>query len=66
MRAHLEKHGKGRTMEQYTNDALKFFQENKHIAREVTLQDGSRGLYIRTKSGGGYWTLDGKIVTFWD
>lgn len=67
---HLRKHGKGRTPEQYTQAAMSFFSKNKHLAQEVTLSTGKKGYKIQTGTGrnkvGGYWTKDGKLVTFWD
>lgn len=64
------KHGKGRTIEQYTQDAMNFFQENQHLGTEVVLKDGTPGIKIQTGYGknkvGGYWTRNGKLVTFWD
>ncbi|MBN8828209.1 MAG: hypothetical protein J0H68_05835 [Sphingobacteriia bacterium] len=62
-------------MEEYTKDALKFFEDNKHLGKEVILKDGSAGIKIKikltdetgkTKFNGGYWTKDGKIVTYFD
>jgi len=75
VRYHLAKHGKGRTAQQYTQDAMEFFQKNKHLGQKVTLKDGTAGIKIQTKIKipgqktqriGGYWTQDGKLVTFWD
>lgn len=75
VRYHLAKHGKGRTAQQYTQDAMDFFQKNKHLGQKVTLKDGTPGIKIQTKIKipgqktqriGGYWTQDGKLVTFWD
>ncbi|MEM7365831.1 MAG: polymorphic toxin-type HINT domain-containing protein, partial [Pseudomonadota bacterium] len=75
VRYHLDKHGKGRTAGEYTRDAMDFFERNKHLAKNVTLKDGTPGIKIQTKvkvAGqktqrvGGYWTQDGKLVTFWD
>jgi hypothetical protein len=71
---HLKKHGKDRTLEQYTEAAKKFFNENKHLGEKVELKDGTMGIKIKTKKIidgkvvriGGYWTSDGKMVTFWD
>lgn len=35
--------------------------------KEVILKDGSKGVKIeKTKDHGGYFTPDGKIVTYWD
>jgi hypothetical protein len=67
---HLKKHGKGRTPEQYTKDAMNFYQQNKHLGQEVTLSTGEKGTKIQTGTGknkvGGYWLKNGKLVTFWD
>jgi hypothetical protein len=72
---HLKKHGKGRSAMQYTADATTFFEKNKKLGKRVILRDGSLGIGIQTitkdSSGkitpvGGYWTVDGKLVTFWD
>ncbi|HXC25379.1 MAG TPA: hypothetical protein VNU46_05640, partial [Gemmatimonadaceae bacterium] len=64
---HLAKHGMGKTLDQYTQDALNFFQENESQAQSITLKDGTQGLRIRTPGGGpgGIFTPDGRIVTFW-
>ncbi|WP_419785537.1 DUF637 domain-containing protein [Pseudodesulfovibrio sp.] len=71
---HLAKHGKGRSAEEYTNDAMAFFEKNKNSAQDVVLKDGTPGLKIQTEKTvngkrikqGGYWTKDGKLVTYWD
>lgn len=71
---HLERHGKGRSATEYTRDAMSFFERNKHLGEQITLKDGSSGIRIQTKQivdgkvqrTGGYWTSDGKLVTFWD
>jgi|GEM_PF-3014123 uncharacterized protein YukE len=72
---HVAKHGKGKTAVEYTRAAMDFFEKHKHLGEEVVLNDGTPGIKIRTKfkvqnkktkSIGGYWTKDGKLVTFWD
>jgi hypothetical protein len=71
---HTEKHGVGRTASEYTKDAMNFYEQNKQLGQKVILKDGSEGLKIQTKNivngktqrVGGYWTQDGKLVTFWD
>lgn len=71
---HLLKHGNGRSAVQYTNDAMNFYNKNKHLGIDVILKSGTKGIKIQTKQIidgkiiriGGYWTQDGKIVTFWD
>jgi RHS repeat-associated protein len=67
---HIRMHGNGRTPEQYTQAAMSFFSKNKHLAQEITLSTGKKGYKIQTGTGknkvGGFWTKDGKIVTFWD
>jgi len=74
IRYHLTKHGKGRSALEYTKDAMNFFKKNKNMGRNVILKDGIPGIKIqiksivngKTKRTGGYWTKDGKLVTFWD
>ena len=74
LKYHLGKHGKGRTATEYTKDAMNFFGKNSHLGKKVTLKDGTPGIKIQTKTKvdgktqqtGGYWTQDGKLVTFWD
>jgi len=71
---HVGKHGNGRTAVQYTQDAMSFFNKNKGLGQNVILKDGTQGIKIQTKQiingktqrVGGYWTSDGKLVTFWD
>lgn len=72
---HIAKHGKGRSAVKYVQDSMDFFQKNKHLAQPYTLMDGTAGLVIKTKGVdalgkvvkvGGFWTADGKLVTFWD
>ena len=62
--------GKGRTIEQYTKSAKDFHVKNSELGQEVVLKDGTKAIKIQTGTGknkvGGYWTKDGKIVTFWD
>jgi RHS repeat-associated protein len=65
---HWDKHARalGKSPTQYTRDALDFFRQNRGIAEQVTLKDGSAGLRINIKGGpGGYFTPDGRVVTFW-
>ena len=54
----------------YTDQALEFYDSNKNLGQMVTLRAGTQGPKIQTGSGvskvGGYWTNDGRIVTFWD
>ena len=54
-------------MEEYTNDALQFFEQNKDKVRPLRLKNGENGFVIRTGPGGpgGYFTQDGRIVSFW-
>jgi hypothetical protein len=75
IRYHLDEHGKGRSATEYTAAAMRFFEKNKHLAKECILRDGSPGLQIKTKykdangktrKARGYWSIDGKLVTFAD
>ncbi len=72
---HLAKHGRGRSATKYTKDAMNFFNKNKQIGKNLLLKDGTSGIKINTKikipyekiqRTGGYWTKDGKLVTYWD
>lgn len=71
---HVGKHGNGRTAVQYTEDAMSFFNKNKGLGQNMILKDGTQGIKVQTKQiindktqrVGGYWTADGKLVTFWD
>ncbi len=65
-RYHLGKHGKGRSLEEYTNAGVEFFNKNKDKAVKTTLNDGSPGLKVESGGQGGYFTPDGKVVTYWD
>lgn len=65
---HWQEHGQrfGFSVDKYTQDALAFFQAHRGEAVVRTLNDGTQGLLIRTATGpGGYFTSDGRIVTFW-
>jgi RHS repeat-associated protein len=72
---HLAKHGNGRTAVEYTRDAMDFFAQNQSLGKAVILRDGTAGIKIATKQPlpgggvqkiGGYWTSDGRLVTYWD
>ena len=72
---HLAKHGKGRTAGEYTRDAMDFYDANRSLGTPVILRDGTAGLRIQTKQPlpgggtqkvGGFWTSDGRLVTYWD
>ena len=73
---HVVEHGKGRSAGQYTRDAMRFFNENGHLAQSTVLRDGTPGLRIQRKitdavtgrktRQGGYWTQNGQLVTYWD
>jgi len=69
LRYHWGKHGRaaGKTFEQYTADAVDFFNQNKSLATKVTLKDGTPGLLIRLGKGqpGGYFKPTGEVITFW-
>ncbi len=58
---HLDRHGRGRSAYQYTNDAITAWEMEKQNARLVYW--GGRVVY-RVRSG--YYTLEGKILTFWN
>lgn len=62
---HTKKHANGQSFLQYTDKAINFYEQNKNLRREVTLNNGSTGYKITKGKEGGYWTKNGKIITFW-
>jgi RHS repeat-associated protein len=62
---HLSKHGNGRNIQQYTKDAMEFFRQNRGNAIIRPDKTGNPAYHIPGYPGG-WWTLDGKIITFWD
>lgn len=66
---HFKQHGVGKTIEEYSRDAIEFFSKNKDKAQEVILNDDSSGFLIRDPGNpGGYFKIiDGaiKAVSFW-
>lgn len=66
---HLEKHGKGRTLAEYTAEAKGLWNRTPAADRiPWKLGDGSPGWKIRGgfRGGEGIYTNDGKIVTWHD
>ena len=71
---HVEKHARGRSALEYTADARRFFLEHRDLATPSVLKDGTMGMRIKFKvtvdgtkrSIGGYWTPEGRVVTFFD
>ena len=64
---HWNKHAKkyGKSLEEYMNDALSFFAENKHKGEWIPTEVG-QGLRIRNPGHpGGIFSADGRIITFW-
>jgi RHS repeat-associated protein len=64
---HLKKHGGGRTLEEYTDDAIGFFDKNRRGGVPMTAKDGTAAVRITSPGGGpgGIFTEVGKIITFW-
>ena len=64
---HLNKHGDGRSLGEYTQDATSFFGANKGRGVQMTAKDGTGAMRIRTPGGGpgGIFTSEGKVITFW-
>lgn len=62
---HTGKHGNGRTPLQYTNDAMSFYKKNQDKKRVVTRHD-QKVIKIQNGKKGGYWTKNGKLLTYWD
>lgn len=65
VRYHVNKHGNGRSATRYTKDAIAFYHKNYHRRKVWILHDGTRGYKIENGKDGGYWTTDGRIITFW-
>ncbi|EYT80873.1 hypothetical protein CF54_22930, partial [Streptomyces sp. Tu 6176] len=66
---HLDKHGKGRTLAEYTKEAMDLWNKTKPGDRiEWKLRNGEMGWKIRGGlfGGEGIYTKDGKIVTWHD
>jgi hypothetical protein len=62
----LAKHGRGKTLAEYTADAVKFFTDNKASGVKAVAKDGAAAVKLRTPGGrGGWFTEAGKIITFW-
>ena len=56
----------GKSAVEYTRDAVDFFSKNQHLGKAVTFKDGTAGVLIRMRGGpGGYFTPDGRVVSFW-
>ena len=71
---HLQRHGRGRSLLEYTLDARRFFLEHRELAVPATIGNGEEGLLIRFRAKidgrtmriGGYYTRDGRVVTLFD
>jgi hypothetical protein len=64
---HFEKHGRGRTLEQYTFDALRFFNEHKDKAQWGRWKaDWSESFRLKIGEQGGHFTPGGRILSYWD
>jgi hypothetical protein len=64
---HLAKHGSGRTLSQYTEDATRFFQENKGQAQWGKWNPNWEPSFrLKIGNKGGYYTADGRVLAYWD
>lgn len=54
---------------------MDFFAQNRSLGQSMILRDGTVGIKTSTKQPlpgggfqkvGGYWTSDGRLVTYWD
>ena len=63
---HLNKHGRGATIQEYTEAAQKFYREFRRTAEAVpSMRNPSQTVYrIRNSSGMGIFTKEGKIITY--
>jgi hypothetical protein len=64
---HYAKHGLGKTLEQYTDDAIDFWNKYNSQGKPWPLADGTTGIKLDVDSviKGGIYTTDGGIITFW-
>ncbi|MGL5041763.1 MAG: RHS repeat-associated core domain-containing protein, partial [Culicoidibacterales bacterium] len=70
---HYNKHvinkGLNKTFKEYTQDAMNFYNKYKDSssAEQHVMNNGKQGIRIKNIAGegGGYFTNDGKIITFW-
>jgi hypothetical protein len=64
---HYAKHGGGRTLAQYTDDAASFFEKNRGQAQWGKWNPNwEESFRLKIGGKGGYYTKDGKILTYWD
>ena len=64
---HFAKHGGGRTLQQYTDDAVRFFEQNKGQAEWGKWNPNWEPAYrLKIGNQGGYFTADGRVLTYWD
>lgn len=64
---HFRKYGGGRTRQQYTFDALRFFNENRGIAQWGKWHPAWHEAFrLKVGSRRGYFTPGGRILSFWD
>lgn len=64
---HFLKHGRGRTRQQYTFDALRFFIEHKQQAQWGKWNPAWHEAFrLKVGTRRGYFTPGGRILSFWD
>ena len=64
---HFTKHGAGRSLQQYTDDALQFFEKNKGQAEWGQWNPKWKPSFkLKIGDKGGYFTADGRVLTYWD
>lgn len=67
IRYHLSKHGNGRTLQKYTEDAIEFFERNKARAEWGRWNPNWEPSYrLKVGNQGGYYTADGSVLSCWD
>jgi hypothetical protein len=70
IRYHWEQHGMGRSIAEYTDDAREFLRRHRPdmTVRAPTKPGYQRSLSFRDRmtGAGGAYTLDGRILTYWD
>ncbi len=62
---HVNQHGDGLSVYEYTQKALQFFVDNAHRAQILVDRTGKEALKIPGRQNGGWYTKAGEIITHW-
>ncbi len=62
---HVNQHGDGLSVYEYTQKSLQFFVDNAHRAQILIDRTGKEALKIPGRQNGGWYTKAGEIITHW-